>query len=365
MLPVDESSQVKTAAVTVFIPTFNRLPLLRRAVASALQQGEAVSVHVLDNASTDGTAKWLADAAAEEPRLSFTTRNENIGALRNYEDGFCAVNTPYLIPLADDDELMPGFVTRALAIAEQDASLAAVIGQTVVVESGRELYRYPTRTAWGRLLAAEHLRDWLTAGHYISWSAILWSTHAVRAAGVIDDLANCGLPSDVWFQARLFAEHPVYLLGIPGAKFVRHADQTSAGLRFTPEILRDFSRLHGRIDELLRDRSVFPPDEHKRLMAKCATRTCVCAGDWLRRSLLGQIDMYDMCLALAEYERGFAPFCGWWPCPVLPHRARSLGDLWFRLTILVAWAWQRNRYAQSVHEKQAGAGPSLPAETSL
>jgi glycosyltransferase involved in cell wall biosynthesis len=344
-----------TERVTVFIPTFNRLEFLRRAVASALQQGAAVRVHVLDNASIDGTAQWLTDTAATEPRLSFTARSVNVGALRNFEDGFNGVRTPYLIPLADDDELIPGFVPRALAIAEQDTTLAAVIGQSVVVENNRELYRFPTRTTWGRLPAASHLREWLTGGHYITWSAILWSTRAVQAARVIEDLGDFGLPSDVWFQGRIFAEHPVYLLETPGATFVRHSEQTSAGLRFSPEIMRDYSHLHQCIDDLLRERSLYAMHEHKRLMARFAKRTCECARDWLQRSPPHKSHMHDMCLSLTQYERGFAPFCGWRPCPVLPHRARSLGDLWFRARSMAAWLSQRPRYARLADEQERDA----------
>lgn len=346
--------------MTVLIPTFNRLALLRRALASALQQGTAVCVHVLDNASTDGTAQWLADTAAIEPRLSFTARSDNVGALRNFEDGFNGVSTPYLIPLADDDELMPGFVTRALTIAEQDTTLAAVIGQSVVVENGRELYRFPTRASWGRLSPAAHLREWLISGHYITWSAILWSTSAIRAAGVIEDLGDIGLPSDVWFQARMFAEHPVYLVETPGATFVRHPEQCSAGLSFSSEIMRDYAHLHKRIDALLRERSLFALDEHKRLIAKCAGRTCECARDWLQRSPPHQSNIHDMCLALTQYERGFAPFCGWWPCPVLPHRASSRSDVWFRARSLAAWVTQRSRYARLADEQErAGRSSTL------
>jgi glycosyltransferase involved in cell wall biosynthesis len=352
-----------TEHVTVFIPTFNRLTLLRRAVASALQQGAAVRVHVLDNASIDGTAQWLADTAATEPRLSFTARSGNVGALRNFEEGFNGVQTPYLIPLADDDELVPGFVQRALVVVEEDPSLAAVIGQSVVMEHGRELYRFPARATWGRLSAPEHLREWLMAGHYITWSAILWSTSAVRTVGVVADLGGVGLPSDVWFQARIFAEHAVYVLDMPAATFVRHGDQASGGLKFTPEIVRDFSRLHRRIDALLRERALYTTAEQKRLMAGFVNRTCICACDWLSRSPPHhepKVAINERCLSLAHYERGFAPFCGWRPCPVLPHRAHSLRDGWFRARCLAAWISQRFRYARLTAEQDSDAGAAEP-----
>jgi hypothetical protein len=102
-------------------------------------------------------AQWLADSAAAGPRLVFTVWSDNAGALRSFEDGFNSVRTPYLIPLAADDELMPGFIPRALAIPEQAASPGAVIGPSIEVGHGSDLYRFPTRSTWGRLSAATHL----------------------------------------------------------------------------------------------------------------------------------------------------------------------------------------------------------------
>jgi hypothetical protein len=187
------------------------------------------------------------------------------------------------------------------------------------------------------------------------WSAILWSTSAVQTAIWIEVLRDFGLPSDIWFQARLTAEYPVCLLDTPGVTFVRHLEQCSAGLKFSPEIMRDYFYLHHRIDALLNQRSLYEPQEHKRLMARFVERTCVCAHGWLQQWPLHHSTMRYICLALPQYERGFAPFCGWRPCPVLPHRARSLGDFWFRARSMAAWLSQRPRYARLADEQERDA----------
>src|SRR5579875_1770387 len=65
--------RVKQAVVTTVIPTFRRPHLLKRAIASALNQTyEAVAVEVFDNASGDETAAVVAEAASKDPRVRYS-----------------------------------------------------------------------------------------------------------------------------------------------------------------------------------------------------------------------------------------------------------------------------------------------------
>ena len=56
--------------ISVVIPTFNRVEMLRRCVDSVLAERRVpIEVHLFDNASSDGTASWVAALMSEDSRV--------------------------------------------------------------------------------------------------------------------------------------------------------------------------------------------------------------------------------------------------------------------------------------------------------
>ncbi len=70
MLPNEMKSPV--AAIVV---TYNRLELLRQCVEALRAQTAACDILIVDNASTDGTANWL----ASQPDLHCRNTGSNLG----------------------------------------------------------------------------------------------------------------------------------------------------------------------------------------------------------------------------------------------------------------------------------------------
>lgn len=92
----------KTYRVTVAIPTFNRLELLKRSVESALSQGyEDLEIIISDNASTDGTQQYLQGLL--DPRIKVLLNSENRGMVANWERCLNSATGTYFILLSDDD----------------------------------------------------------------------------------------------------------------------------------------------------------------------------------------------------------------------------------------------------------------------
>ena len=234
--------------ITVVIPTFNRRELLQVAVESVLQEDRVpIRLHIFDNASTDQTETYARALIAANPRVSYTRRPENIGAIGNYSQALATVSTEYFVPLADDDWLLPDFLFDAHAVLQQHADLGAAIFVTEARDAqGALVCTYPTsldKLRFGILQPREHLSDWLRYGHH-AWSSVLWRTRTMECLG--PPYLHTGLPSDVDFQAQIFCHHPVYLCNRPGAVYSLHQSQASGG--FDVSHIRSWARLFKRLD---------------------------------------------------------------------------------------------------------------------
>jgi len=69
-------------SVSVIIPSHNRLPLLKRAIASVLEQTyPALEIIVIDDGSSDGTDQWLAQKS--DSIVSIIQKNHGVSHARN------------------------------------------------------------------------------------------------------------------------------------------------------------------------------------------------------------------------------------------------------------------------------------------
>jgi GT2 family glycosyltransferase len=90
--------------VSVVIPTFNRAPLLQRALQSidAQRPRRPAQVIVIDDGSTDDTAE-----VAEAHGAELIRHATNLGAAAGYETGLNAARHEWVALLDDDDEWLP------------------------------------------------------------------------------------------------------------------------------------------------------------------------------------------------------------------------------------------------------------------
>ena len=93
--------QNPTAAVVV---THNRIDLLRQCVAQLENQTRACDILIVDNASTDGTAQWL----ASQPDLHCRNTGANLGGAGGFNLGMrWAVEAGYDYVWVMDDDCLP------------------------------------------------------------------------------------------------------------------------------------------------------------------------------------------------------------------------------------------------------------------
>jgi glycosyltransferase involved in cell wall biosynthesis len=145
----------KPPAVTVGIPTYNRVAGLRRALRSVLAQSERdLEVIVSDDGSSEETSQLVVEVAAGDPRVRYLRNNANRGLTANFNTVLQLARGRYVMLLADDDYLEENYVASCKASLDADSRLALVSGSPIYHEpdghtfAGRDinlLERNPSR----------------------------------------------------------------------------------------------------------------------------------------------------------------------------------------------------------------------------
>ncbi|NNH27468.1 glycosyltransferase family 2 protein [Acinetobacter terrestris] len=94
--------------VTIYIPTFNRVDLLERAINSVVTQSyKNIEIIVVDDCSTDGTQEFLKEIAKGDERIKFFLKEKNGGACESRNIAIQNARGEYITGLDDDDYFLP------------------------------------------------------------------------------------------------------------------------------------------------------------------------------------------------------------------------------------------------------------------
>lgn len=124
---------------SILITTYNRLALLKRAIASAFAQTLACEIIVVDDASTDGTYDYVQSL---DGRVIYRRNEQNLGHSATINRGVAIANGVWVKLVDDDDYLAPTCLeTMAQAIALHPEAVICS-GQAIQVDrQGTELGR--------------------------------------------------------------------------------------------------------------------------------------------------------------------------------------------------------------------------------
>jgi hopene-associated glycosyltransferase HpnB len=134
-LEADPAAHDDLASVTVLIPARDEAPSIGRTVAALAAQGPGLTVIVVDDESTDGTAeaaKTAASTSALELRVvaGGPLPGDWAGKLWALEQGLAAVDRPFVLLLDADIEIAPGLVATLLREAHaRNASLMSLMAE--------------------------------------------------------------------------------------------------------------------------------------------------------------------------------------------------------------------------------------------
>jgi glycosyltransferase involved in cell wall biosynthesis len=220
-----------TPALTCVIPAFNEAPRIGAVLAAALAAAEIDEVIVVDDGSTDTTARVVEDWKTRHPRLRLIRQPENRGKSRAVVAGLRAARGTYLMLIDSDLTGLASVQLSRLAVpviaGRADASISlrgnAPLGWRALgidYISGERVM--PRAVLADQLEALEQLprfglevfmnRLWLDEGFTIAvvrWPQVASPVKSAKCGGVI-----AGLKADIAMMADIFRTiTPVAALG--------------------------------------------------------------------------------------------------------------------------------------------------------
>jgi glycosyltransferase involved in cell wall biosynthesis len=132
------------ARVTIGLPVYNGERFLKETLDAILSQTYAnFEVIISDNASTDGTPKICKEYAAKDSRIHYFRKQENIGAIKNFNHVFELSTSEYFKWAAADDLIAPQFLEKCLEVLDKDSGVILCYPNTTIIdEKGTFLGHY-------------------------------------------------------------------------------------------------------------------------------------------------------------------------------------------------------------------------------
>lgn len=208
--------------VSIAIPTYNRSDgYLREALESArAQRYEPLEIIVVDNASTDGTAAYV--ASVDDDRVRYVRNEANIGVNDNFNACIGHARGEYFLLLHDDDRIDGDFVQvciDAMRSSQGPERPGFVRTGTRGMDAAGRITRERLNEASSSNVA-DLVMSWFNGSTSFFFCSTLFRTEALRDAGGFHSRRE--LYTDVAAIVRIAAKHPV--LDVPDVKasFRRH-----------------------------------------------------------------------------------------------------------------------------------------------
>jgi glycosyltransferase involved in cell wall biosynthesis len=141
------------ASVNVIVPCYNFGRFLKDCVESVLAQtGVNLRVLILDDASTDNSARVAAELLAADSRIEYRAHATNQGHISTYNEGLNWATGTYIVVLDADDMLTKGSLRRACDLLDAHPKLGFVYGRVRVFygdrRPGHASTTQPTSKIW-------------------------------------------------------------------------------------------------------------------------------------------------------------------------------------------------------------------------
>jgi len=226
-----------TADLSVVMANRNHARFLPRALDAVLSQSlPPREVIVLDDRSTDDSVRVLEGYARRFPTVRFIQNERHLGVTATFNRGFALASSRYLLHIAADDYLLPGFLVKAMALFARhpEAGLCTANGSSTKGSDGTLITNDPGWCERPTYFNPEEVcrRLWCS----LPVSALIVRRDAALAAGGF--LPQLAWYSD-WFMDLVIAfRHGVIQIPETLGIHVVYAESYSGKSRTGPEQIR-------------------------------------------------------------------------------------------------------------------------------
>ena len=264
--------------VSVLCTSYNHARFLPQAVASVLaQQGPELELIIVDDASTDGSARWLKNL--EDPRVKLVLHRENRQKCRSVNEAYALAAGEYIACIDSDDVWLPGKLAAQVALLESEPQTLAVFTYVKVIdENGRELAasEQDYSEIFNQPLPSRHgmLQTMFFRGNFLNTSSGLMRRSALNPGEPFYDLrlkhlhdqdqhVRLLLRGDIRVISKPFVRyrlHGANMNSTKEAEGVRRAAQEQALILERFAQIRDVELFRGIFPRLPKEESLRPED---------------------------------------------------------------------------------------------------------
>ena len=191
------------AKVSVIIPTYNRLPMVKEAVDSVLAQNfEDVELIVVDDGSTDGTAEEI-ERYGGRVKLLQIPQNRGVSVARNR--GILQARGKYIAFLDSDDLWVKGKLRTQVAFMEDNPQYPLCYTDEIWIRRGKRVnprLRHAKYSGW--------IFEKCLPLCIISPSSALIKRTLFSKVGLFDEVLPVCEDYDLWL--RITARYPVFFI---------------------------------------------------------------------------------------------------------------------------------------------------------
>lgn len=231
--------------VSICIPTYNRVNLIKKIIESVLSQTFTdFELIITDDASTDSTKKIV--ESIEDQRIRYIRHASNLGMAKNWNSGLSQARGEYIKVLMDDDALYPECLEQQVKVLDADSSVGVVCcdyntinGAGNVIQSKTfnsesfRIFSHSTKEA-GHDFIAQYLLGKRRVGLP---SSILFRRSVQKKVGAFDE--NIGCPADIDLWIRIASISNFYYLDKKLLAMRYHEGNLSKQLQLGPLGYRD------------------------------------------------------------------------------------------------------------------------------
>ncbi len=180
----------KTPLVSIITPSYNQAAFLEKTIGSVLEQDyPAIEYMVVDGGSTDESVQII---RKYKDLLTWWVSEKDSGQAEAINKGFARAKGEFVAWLNSDDYLMPGAVTAAVRVLQENPNACFVFGNVRVVDpSGLVL----NTLSYGDL----GLKD-LMSFHIIGQPAVFMRRSTLEKSGFLDTTYHFLLDHHLWLR---------------------------------------------------------------------------------------------------------------------------------------------------------------------